>query len=161
MIFLGALLLLDLEIGQGLGEAGDGGDLDTQRAPVHSGSCGALLRLCEAICDYADCLCELTPAWPSRALSQDDIKLSAAAFRPGRHFRLSRHRDPAVGVCHTVPVESSLLHCSGIDELSKEGTFCFRPALVNNSGSIRTIRFFRACVNYFRDIFRRRTIGRS
>jgi hypothetical protein len=48
-------------------------------------------------------------------------------------------------------VESSLLHCSGIDELSKEGTFCFRPALVNNSGSIRTIRFFRAGVNYFRD----------
>jgi hypothetical protein len=51
VIFLGALLLLDLEIGQGLGEAGDGGDLDAQRAPVHSGSCGALLRLCEAICD--------------------------------------------------------------------------------------------------------------
>jgi hypothetical protein len=72
--------------------------------------------------------CELTPAWPSRALSQDDIKLSAAAFRPGRHFRLSSHRDPApVGVRHTVQVESSLLHCSGIEELSNEGTFRFRP----------------------------------
>jgi hypothetical protein len=101
-------------------------------------------------------MCKIEYAWPSRALSHDDIKLSAAAFRPGRLFRLSRHRDPApVGVCHTVPVESSLLHCSGIDELSKEGTFCFRPALVNNSGSIRTIRFFRAGVNYFRDVIRR------
>ena len=97
-------------------------------------------------------MCELTSTWPSRALSHDDIKLSAAAFRPGRLFRLSRHRDPApVGVCHTVPVELSLLHCSGIDELSKEGTFGFRPALVNNSGSTRTIRFFRAGVNSFRD----------
>ena len=98
-------------------------------------------------------MCKIEYAWPSRALSHDDIKLSAAAFRPGRLFRLSRHRDPApVGVCHTVPVESSLLHCSGIDELSKEGTFCFRPALVNNSGSTRTIRFFRAGVNSFRDL---------
>jgi hypothetical protein len=26
-------------------------DRDAQRAPVHSSSCGALLRLCEAICD--------------------------------------------------------------------------------------------------------------
>ncbi len=44
------------------------------------------------------------------------------AFRPGRHFRLLRHREPApVGVSHTVQVESSLLHCSGIDELSNEG----------------------------------------
>jgi hypothetical protein len=34
VIFLGALRLLDLEIGQGLGEAGDGGDPDAQRAPV-------------------------------------------------------------------------------------------------------------------------------
>jgi hypothetical protein len=77
--------------------------IDAQRAPVRSSSCGALLRLCEAICDYADCLCELTPAWPSRALSQEDIKLSAATFRPGRHFRLSRHRDPApVRVYHIV-----------------------------------------------------------
>jgi len=95
---------------------------------VRSSSCGALLRLCEAICDYADCLCKLTPAWPSRALSQENIKLSAATFRPGRHFRLSRRRDPArVGVSHIVQVESSLLHCSGIDELSNEGTFRFRP----------------------------------
>jgi hypothetical protein len=42
---------------------------------VHSSNCGALLRLCEAICDYADCLSELAPAWPSRALAQEDIKL--------------------------------------------------------------------------------------
>jgi hypothetical protein len=26
--------------------------LDAQRAPVHSSSCGALLRLCEAICEF-------------------------------------------------------------------------------------------------------------
>jgi hypothetical protein len=49
---------------------------------VQSSSCGALLRLCEAICDYSDSMCELPCAWPSRALSHDDIKLSAAAFRP-------------------------------------------------------------------------------
>src|SRR2546423_14914953 len=75
----------------------------------------------------ADFMCELTSAWPSRALSRDDINLLAAASRPGRLFRPSRHRDPApVGVCHTVPVESSLLHCSGTDEVPKEGTFRFR-----------------------------------
>ena len=106
---------------------------------------------------YADSRCELASAWPSRALSHDDITLSAAAFWPGRRFRLSRHRDPApAGVCHIVPVESSLLHCSGIDELPKEGTFCFQPALVNNGGSIRMICFFRACVNFFRYILRPR-----
>lgn len=67
-------------------------------------------------------------AWPSRAFSHEHIKLSASAFRSGRHFRLSRRRDPAgVGVSHTVQVESLLLHCSGLDELSNEGTFCFRP----------------------------------
>ena len=117
---------------------------------MHSSSCGALLRLCEAICDYADCLCELAPAWPSRALSQEDIKLWAVTFRLGRHFRLPRHRDPApVRVYHIVQVESSLLHFSGTDELPKESTFCFRPALVNNGGSIRTIRFFHTCVNFY------------
>ena len=77
---------------------------------------------------YADTRYELTSAWPSRALSHVAITLSAVAFRPGRHSWLSRHRDPApVGVSHTVPVESSLLHCIGIDALSKEGTFRFRP----------------------------------
>jgi hypothetical protein len=38
----------------------------------------------------------------------------------------------AVVVAHMVQVESSRLHCSGTNVLSKEGTFCFRPALVNN-----------------------------
>ena len=76
--------------------------------------------------------------------------MSAATFRAGRHFRLSRHRDPApVRVYHIVQVESSLLHFSGTDELPKESTFCFRPALVNNGGSIRTIRFFHTCVNFY------------
>ena len=51
---------------------------------------------------------------------------------------------PAVGVSYTVPAESSFLHCIGTDKLSKEGTFRFRPALVNNGGSIRMLRFFRA-----------------
>ncbi len=106
---------------------------------------------------YADSRCELTYAWPSRALSHDDIALSAAAFRPERHFRLSRHRDPAhAGVCCTVQVESSLLHCSGTDELPKEGTFCFRPTLVSNGGSVLMFRFFRACVNFFHYILRPR-----
>ena len=69
--------------------------------------------------------------------------MSAATFRPGRHFRLLRHRDPApVRVYHIVQVELSLLRFSGTDELPKEGTFYFRPALVNNGGSMRTIRFF-------------------
>jgi hypothetical protein len=101
-------------------------------------------------------MCELTSTWPSRALSRDHIKLSAAMFQPGRHFRLPHHRDPAlIGVRYTVPVESSLLHFSGIDELPKEGPFCFRPALVNDGGSRPTIRLFRASVNYFREIIRR------
>ena len=69
-------------------------------------------------------------------LSHGHIRLSAAAFRPGRHFRLSRRRDPArVGVSHTVQVESSLLHCSGIDELSNEGTFRFRPTSWSYAGN--------------------------
>jgi hypothetical protein len=104
---------------------------------------------------YADSRCELTSTWPSRALSHVDVTLSAVAFRPGRHSWLSRHRDPApVGVSYTVPVESSLLHCIGTDELSQEGTFRFRPALVNNGRSILIFRFFRACVNFFRFILR-------
>ena len=106
---------------------------------------------------YADCRYELASAWPSRALSHVDIRLSAAAFRPGRHSWRSRHRDPApVGVSYTVPVESSLLHCIRIDELPKEGAFRFRPALVNSGGSIIMFRFFRACVNFFRFILRPR-----
>jgi len=60
---------------------------------VHSSSCGALLRLWEAICDYADCLCELTPAWPSRALSQEDIKLWVVTFRLGRHAHVAGRLD--------------------------------------------------------------------
>jgi hypothetical protein len=64
-------------------------------------------------------------------------------FRPDRYCRLSRHRDPEpVGVNCTVPVESSLLHCFAIDELSNEGTFCFRPALMNNVGNILMFPFF-------------------
>jgi len=47
-------------------------------------------RICEAICDYADCLCELTPTWPSRALSQEDIKLWA---RLGRHAHVAGRLD--------------------------------------------------------------------
>jgi hypothetical protein len=112
---------------------------------------GLGLRLCEAICICADFRCEPTSAWPSRALSHDDIKLSGVAFRPGQDCGLLRRRDPThAGVCCTVQVESSRLHCSGTNVLSKEGTFCFRPALVNNGGSFHMIRFFRACVNFFR-----------
>src|ERR1700730_13779235 len=100
---------------------------------------------------------ELTSARPSRALSHVDIASSAVAFRPGRHSWLSRHRDPApVGVSCTVPVESSLLHCIGTDELSKEGTFRFRPALANNGGSILLFPLFSASVNFFRYILRPR-----
>ncbi len=104
---------------------------------------------------YIDTLYELTSAWPSRALSHVDIRLSAAAFRFDRHFCPSRHRDPEpVGVNQTVPVESSLLHCIGIDELAKEGTFRFRPALVITGGSILMFPYFRAGVNFFRYILR-------
>jgi len=41
----------------------------------------------------------------------------------------------------------------------KKVAFCFRPALVNNCGSIRTIRFFRACVNYFRRCHTNANVG--
>jgi hypothetical protein len=110
----------------------------------------------------ADSEYDLTSAWPSRALSHVNTTLSAAAFRPSRHTWLSRHRDPApVGVSYIVPVESSLLQCSGIDELPKEGTFRFPPALVNNGGSSLMLPFFRACVNFFRDILRPRCRPRA
>jgi hypothetical protein len=46
-------------------------------------------------------------------------------------------------------VESSLLHCVGIDELSKEGTFRFRRTLANNGGSLPVFRYFHASVNFF------------
>jgi hypothetical protein len=112
------------------------------------GSASALAKR-SVIC--ADFRCAPTSTWPSRALSHDDIKLSGVAFRPGQDCGLLRRRDPThAGVCCTVQVESSRLHCSGTNVLSKEGTFCFRPALVNNGGSFHMIRFFRACVNFFR-----------
>jgi hypothetical protein len=86
--------------------------IDTQRAPVHSSSCGALLRLYEAICDLCRFSVRANIRLAFAALSHVDITFSAVAFRRGRHFRLLRHRDPApVGVSYTVPVESSPLHC--------------------------------------------------
>ena len=125
--------------------------IDAQRAPVHSSSCGALLRLCEAICDYADCLCGLTSPWPSRALAHDDIKLyrwrrfSSAGIlgfratvtpRLSGSITLSRWN-------HRFSISVEPMSCR------KKVTFCFRPALVNNCGSIRTIRFFHTCVNFY------------
>jgi hypothetical protein len=120
---------------------------------VHSSNYGALLRLSEAICDLF------------RFSVRPNIRLAFASaitrryqiFGGGvsaRHIKVSRHRDPApVGVCQTVPVESSLLHCVGIDELSKEGTFRFRHALVNNGGSLPMFPFFRTSVNFFSHYF--------
>lgn len=93
---------------------------------------------------------DLTTAWPSRVLPHDEFKLPATVFWPTRHCGLPLRRDPAHdGVCCTSPVESSLLHCSGTNELQKEGTFHFQPALVNIGGSITMLRYFRACVNFF------------
>jgi hypothetical protein len=61
-----------------------------------------------------------------------------------------RARDPAlVGVSYAVPVESSFLHALELNELSKEGTFRFRPALMINGGSIQMLRFFRALSIFF------------
>jgi len=126
--------------------------IDAGRAPVHSSNCGALLRLSEAICD----LCRFSMRANIRLAFAGAIARRYQIVGGGvsaRHLKVSRHRDPApVGVCHTVPVESSLLHRIGTDELSKEGTFRFRQALVNNGGSIVMLRFFRACVNFFRTI---------
>jgi hypothetical protein len=94
--------------------------IDAQRAPVHSSSYGALLRLYEAICDVADSKGGITDTWPSRALSRNDTPIVGNGVSAW-HLKLSRHRDPApTGVCHTVSVESWLLHCSGTDEFSKE-----------------------------------------
>jgi hypothetical protein len=46
-------------------------------------------------------------------------------------------------------VESSFLHALELNELSKEGTFRFRPALMINGGSIQMLRFFRALSIFF------------
>jgi len=123
---------------------------------VHSSSCGALLRLSEAICD----LCRFSVRANIRLAFAGALACRYQIFGGGvsaRHIKVSRHRDPApVGVCQTVPVESSLLHWVGIDELSKEGTFRFRHALVNNGGSLPMFPFFRTSVNFFRTILRRR-----
>ena len=112
----------------------------SQRAPVHSrSSCGALLRRCEAILN----LCRfhvpdrVRLAFSGRYLAMT-IKLSAAAFRPGPAFRLSRHRDPApVGVLSLVPRWSHRFSIA-VESMSyrKKAPSAFRPALVNNSGSI-------------------------
>ncbi len=143
-----------MDTGSHRGSAVNKHAIDAQRAPVHSSSCGARLRLCEAICDYADCLCRLTSPWPSRALAHDDIKL----------YRWRRFSSAGIlGFCTTVtPRLSGSITLSrwnhrfsiSVEPMScrKKVAFCFRPALVNNCGSIRTIRFFRACVNYFRDV---------
>jgi hypothetical protein len=96
---------------------------------------------------YADSRALSGHAWPSRALSHVKIKLSAVAFRPGRHSWLAR---ALVGVSYAVPVESSFLHALELNELSKEGTFRFRPALMINGGSIQMLRFFRALSIFFR-----------
>jgi hypothetical protein len=45
--------------------------------------------------------------------------------------------------------------------LSKEGTFRFRPTLVNNGGSIQMLRFFRALSIFFRYILRPRCRPRA
>jgi hypothetical protein len=129
---------------------------------VHSSNCGALLRLCEAICDLCRFSGDLTSTWPSRALSHVDITLSAVAFRPGRHSWLGRHRDPAlVGVSYTVPVESSFLHCIGTDELSKEGTFRFRRGSCEQRRKHSNVALIPRIVNFFRQILRSRCRPRT
>ena len=77
--------------------------IGARRAPVHSSSHGALLRLCEVICDFCrfwrhdnDRLA-FAARYPSMIL-----ELPAMAFPPG--IKLSRHRYPAY---------QGLSHCSG------------------------------------------------
>jgi hypothetical protein len=83
---------------------------------VHSSNRGALLRLSEAICD----LCRFSMRAKIRLAFAGAIARRYQIVGGGvsaRHLKVSRHRDPApVGVCHTVPAESSLLHCIGTDE---------------------------------------------
>jgi len=110
--------------------------IDAQRAPVHSSGRGALLRLCEAICDFC------------RFHVQDSVRLAFAEAiaqrrsncrrrRFGPAFLASRHRDPAPVGVFTL---SRWSHRSSIAvELtsSKEGTFCFRPALLTTAEACR------------------------
>jgi hypothetical protein len=77
---------------------------------------------------------------------------SAAAFRPGRLGFRATVTPRLSGSVTLVRWSHRFSIVSGIDELSKEGTFCSRPALVNNAGSMRMIHLFRACVKFFRYI---------
>ena len=76
--------------------------MDAQRAPVHPSNRGALLRLCEAICD----LCKfhvrdnVRLAFAGALARQDQIVGGGVS---ARHFRLSRHRDPALGGLSSCP----------------------------------------------------------
>jgi hypothetical protein len=91
----------------------------------------------------------LTHVWPSRALPHDDIKLSAAAFRPGiLGFRVTVTPRLLGSVTlarwsHRFSLAVEPMGCP------KEGTFCFQLALVSNGGSTEMIGFFRGCVNFF------------
>jgi hypothetical protein len=55
-----------------------------KRAPAPSGCHGALyFDFAKLSVISTDSNCEIMDAWPSRTLSRDDTRLSAAAFRPG------------------------------------------------------------------------------
>jgi hypothetical protein len=99
---------------------------------------------------FADSLCSITAAWPSRVLSHQKADCRRRRFGPAGP-RLLRHRDPEpVGVCRSVLVESSPLHSGGrrMSERMKAPSASSRPP-VSTGGSARMIRLFQACVNFF------------
>ena len=99
---------------------------------------------------FADSLCSITAAWPSRKLSHQRANCRRRRFGPAGP-RLLRHRDPEpVGVCRSVLVESSPLHSGGrrMSERMKAPSASSRPP-VSTGGSARMIRLFQACVNFF------------
>jgi hypothetical protein len=116
---------------------------------VHSGSCGALLRLCEAICDLFRFYVRATMLGLRGRYRTMISNCRRRRLGPAGILGFRATVTPLLGSV-TLPVESSLLHCSGFDDCRKKAPSCFPPTpLVSNGGSIRMMHFLRACVNFF------------
>lgn len=123
---------------------------DAQRAPAHSSSNGALLRLCEAICDLCRFYCDVTDAWPSRPYSQNHSWIVGGGVSAGIlsfHVTVTLWR---ARVRQIVPVESWLLPLKGIRWVIERGRLLLPTGSCEHCESLRMIRLFHGCVNFFR-----------